>query len=263
MRTLHQWKFVGAAVLVVVAIALLWRSMATSRPGGQIARIELENADTALLQGIDFGSPAPAGVHAPSRAELERLIVEVASASGISGAHAQALGRIAAERVTILLKGTHSEYAESLRTRFGLEAVTLGQDYAADPVAWEDLSRHFREAPISLEGLTVRRVTAREDGERVLFSGASPAGRFSYRLAPAAYRPLLTPIREREVVEVYIPMVVRELDIPEMQSGGKSHRCFLVLGFAWDARGQRWIPYRAGVNDPSNKAEGILPVPWM
>lgn len=263
MRTLHQWKVVGAAVFVVVAAVLLWRSMATSRPGGQIARIELENADTALLRGIDFESSTRAGAEALSPAELERLIVEAASASGVSGAHSNALGRIAAERVTILLQGTHSEYAESVRIRFGLEVGTLGQDYASDPVAWEELSGHFREAPVSLEGLTVRRVTAREDGERVLFGGASPAGRFSYRLAPTAYRSLLAPTRAREVVEVYLPMVVRELDVPEMQSGGKSHRCFLVLGFAWDTRGQRWIPYRAGVNDPSNKAEGILPVPWM
>jgi hypothetical protein len=258
---LNRWKFLGACAFLLIAGTVVVRSLWVSKPAAEAKRIVLENADTAALQSATFKPIEDIGgvdvFVASLLPRLERAAVE----AGSPPSSARAFADIVCKRLRMLLARDYQAYRTLVASLTG--DTPDGQPGIFGESDWLALSGYFTDAPIADDMIAVRRIVVEFGGERPRVNEGRPAGRFTAIYAPQIYLDLLPRRREREAFEAYVPMIIKERDVPEMNSGGRSHRCFLVLGFIWDEQGRHWIPFRAGVNDPSNAAMGVLPTPWI
>lgn len=258
---MKRWKIIGALIFLLVASVIAFRSLTVSKPAQEAKRIVLENADTAALQAASFAPIEDLGGVDTFIEALHRRIEQAAADAGAPAGSHSAYADIVCNRLRMLLTRDYQAYRSHFESLTG--RAPDGQQGIFDESGWLALCGYFTSAPISDDTITVRRIVVEFGDERPRVKEGRPTGRFTAIYAPSAYTGLLPRRREREAFEAYIPMVVEERDVPEMESGGKSHKCFLVLGFIRDERSGRWIPFRAGVNDPSNAAKGVLPTPWI
>lgn len=258
---LNRWKLVGAIVFLLIAGTIAVRSLWVSKPATEATRIVMENADTAALQSASFEPVEEVGGIHTFVASLQPRLEHGAAEAGAPPGSARAFAELTCNRLRMLLARDYQAYRTHVTSLAG--GTPDGQPGIFDESDWLALSEYFADAPISGDTIAVRQIVVEFGDERPHVKQGRPSGRFTAMYAPQIYLDLLPRRKEREAFEAYIPMIVKERDVPEMNSGGRSHRCFLVLGFIWDEQSRRWIPFRAGVNDPSNAAMGVLPTPWI
>jgi hypothetical protein len=250
-------KVAAAAMFLLIAGIVAWRSLRVPGPARVIQQIERESDDAAILREVAFAPVDELGGPASFAATIKGAIEREAREKGLSAAQAQSLASYASERFRMLLADDYDAYAADLQRLFGRPASSMDIDFMADRERWLVYSGKFSSSSVSPDAIFVRRWV--DDGSN---PRGSTDGAYAYISTPEPYKNLLGRARSVDICDVYVPAQVQEVEVPQIGSGGRALDCFVIFSFAWDAQRARWIPWRSGVYEPAGVGK-VLPNPWI
>lgn len=265
INTRHT-KIAAALVIFVFGVGSAWlafRSQQTRPPETSPGQPEIGEAER--LESTEFHPVAQSDLGEVAR-ELERSISqtfdELPSRQRLSKRRAALYATAVRERVGMYLQPDYEIYVTRVAEMTGVPPDELrDSDRVLDEKIWRGFARRYAEAEIAPEKVRIRPVFI--DGVKV---ASARGGQTTFMKGGSLYAPRLDPKQdELDVYEAMIPIrapVAREIRDGEAIGDEIETPVYLSLQFVWDEGREQWLPWRAGVYNPSTNKIALSP-PWI
>jgi len=255
-----RWSF--AVLIAVVGIVLALRAL-SGNPNARTSHTpppaleDVEALESARFVGLASNAQIEEALNQLTR-NVKGALARLPNAHRLSGGKESAFLEVLRERLLLYLAPDYDQYVQQVSRWSGLSPEQLGQsEWLLDRSEWEAAEARYASENMQLapDGVRVR-VLYKAGVESFEF----PGGHQTVRKALDLYGVKRDP--EGFSADVYEAIVPVRLRAGGVHKSERVMRAYLTLSFLWHPERGRWLPWQAGVFDPSDSGV-VLFAPWI